>query len=235
MKFKEFRHFFSPSRVNRYLVATSNSSSRAIKLYESNLKITQAFHPLIGVLEVVLRNRLSDILSEFFADPDWIINQKTGFMDDPSLTYIYKKTGQKKKNDFLLREVKKAEKRLRKSGTTITSGKIIAEQTFGFWTELYEIYHYKLLKGKPIQVFDGLPAGFGRKEITDELDKIRRFRNRINHNEPICFSGDNINFTATLDVYASIMNILTWIDPVLVRYLSKLDRVNIIIDRAKKV
>lgn len=112
MKLKEFRHFFSSSRVNRYLVATSNSSLRAIKLYESNLKITQAFHPLIGVLEVVLRNRLSDILSEFFADLDWIINQKTGFMDDSSLTYIYKKTGQQKKNDFLIREVKKAEKRL---------------------------------------------------------------------------------------------------------------------------
>jgi hypothetical protein len=235
MKFKEFRHYFSSARINRYITATSNSSSRAIKLYKANLKISQCFHPLLGVLEVALRNRLSDVLSGFFSDPDWIINQKTGFMDAPSLTFIYKKNGLQKKNDFLLREVRKAEKRLRKTGTPITSGKIIAEQTFGFWTDLFEVYHYKLLKGKPIQVFATLPTGYGRKEICEELDKIRRFRNRINHNEPVCFSGTNIDFTTALEVYNSIIDIMTWIDPALIKFISNLDKVKITVDNAKKI
>lgn len=232
---EDFKHYFSAARVNRYLLATENSTSRAIKLYKANLKISQAFHPLLGVFEVIFRNRINDILASHFADPDWIINQKTGFMSDQSLTFIHKRTGQRKTNDFLKREIIKAEKRLKKTGTPITSGKIIAEQTFGFWTDLFEVHHYRLLKGRPIQIFSSLPAGHGRKEVNDELDKVRRFRNRINHNEPICFNGNDIDFTKTLEVYNSIIKLLTWIDPKTLKLISDLDRVKKTIQRAQKI
>jgi hypothetical protein len=235
MKFKDFKQYFSDARVNRYLVATGNSKSGAVKLYKSQLKVSQAFHPLLGVLEVDLRNRLNDTLASYFADPNWIINQKTGFMVDHSLTFIYKKTGRQKTNNFLLKEIENAERRLRKSGTLITSGKIIAEQTLGFWTDLFEVHHYRLLKGKPIQIFKTLPTGHGRKEVIDELDKIRRFRNRIYHNEPICFVGNTIDFTNTFEVHKSVLKILTWIDPELVKFISALDKVNKIIDSARKL
>jgi hypothetical protein len=153
MKLKDFRRYFSSARVNRYLLATGNSPSKAVKLYKANLKTSQAFHPLLGVFEVILRNRLNDILTSHFADPDWIISQKAGFMSDSSLRYTYKRTGQKKINDYLKQEVSKAENRLQKTKTPITSGKIIAEQTLGFWTDLFEVHHYRLLRGKPIQIF----------------------------------------------------------------------------------
>jgi hypothetical protein len=132
MKLKDFKHYFSSARVNRYLIATWNSTEKTVKLYKANLKISQAFHPLLGILEVVLRNRLNDVLALYFTDPDWIINQKSGFMSDSSLRYTYKRTGVVKTNDFLKREILKAEKRLNKTQTPITSGKIIAEQTLGF-------------------------------------------------------------------------------------------------------
>lgn len=182
-----------------------------------------------------MRNRLNDILTSHFADPDWIINQKTGFMSDPSLRFTYKRTGQVKTNDFLKREINKAERRLQKTRTPITSGKIISEQTFGFWTDFFEVHHYRLLKGKPIQIFHILPSGYGRKEVNEELDKVRRFRNRINHNEPICFSGNTIDFTETLKVYNSIIKILIWIEPELVKLLTGLDKVQKTIDRAKAI
>lgn len=76
MKIKDFRHYFSSARVNRYLLATGNSSNRTMKLYKANLRISQSFHPLLGVFEVVLRNRINDVLTVHFVDPDWIINQK---------------------------------------------------------------------------------------------------------------------------------------------------------------
>jgi hypothetical protein len=41
-----------------------------------------------------------------------------------------------------------------KANSKVTSGKIIAEQTLGFWTDLFEVHHYRLLKGKPIQIFN---------------------------------------------------------------------------------
>jgi len=210
MKFHDFRQYFSSSRISRYLAATGNSQTKAITLYKANLKVSQAFHPLPGVFEVIFRNRVNDILTAHFTDPDWIINQKAGFMSDPSLTFTYKRTGQRKTNDFLKTEINKAEKRLRRSGTPITSGKIIAEQTIGFWTDLFEVHHYRLLRGKPIQIFKTLPPGNGRKEVNDELDKIRRFRNRINHNEPVCFSGNSINFTETLEVHQSVSGFVYW-------------------------
>jgi hypothetical protein len=235
MKFKDLRQYFSSARISRYLTATANSSTRAAKLYKANLKVTQAFHPLLGIVEVILRNRVNDVLTAYFTDPDWIINQKSGFMIDPSLVYIHKKTRRRIRNEFLKKEVEKAERRLRKTGALVTSGRIIAEQTFGFWTDLFEVHHYKLLAGKPIQIFSSLPSGHGRKQVNDELDKIRRFRNRINHNEPICFSGNIIDFGTTLDVYNSIINVLTWIDPDLVTYIKDIDKVQKIIAQARRI
>lgn len=63
MKFRDFRQYFSAARINRYLLATGNSTGRAAKLYKANLKTSQAFHPLLGVFEVIFRNRLNDILT----------------------------------------------------------------------------------------------------------------------------------------------------------------------------
>jgi hypothetical protein len=235
MKFKVFRQYFSSARISRYLTASGNSTIRTTKLYIANLKLSQAFHTLLGVIEVVFRNRINDILIAHFTDPDWIINQKTGFMADPTLRFIYKRTGQQRTNDFLIREVLKAEKRLRKAGIAITSGKVLAEQTLGFWTDLFEVHHYKLLKGKPIQIFKTIPSGYGRKEICDELNKIRHFRNHINYNEPICFSGNVIDFSNAIDVYNSIRNILTWIDPELLKLIKELDNVIKTIKIAQKI
>ena len=118
MKFQIFKQYFSSSRINRYLAATDNSESKTVKLYKANLKVSQSIHPILGVLEVVVRNRINDILTTHFKDPDWIINQKTGFMSDPSLTFTYKKTGQRRTNDFLKQEISNSEKRLRKSVNT---------------------------------------------------------------------------------------------------------------------
>lgn len=235
MKYNDFTKFFSNSRINRYYVACGNSKPKATKLYKANLKIAQAFHPLLGVLEVVLRNSINDVLSSHFGDNDWIINQKTGFMIDPSLTFTYKKTGAVKTNNYLLREVKKAESRLRKSGTAITSGKVLSEQTLGFWTDLFAVHNYKILRGKPIKIFTSLPPGHGRKQVTDELNNIRRFRNRINHNEPICFSGIVIDFTDTEDVYKSVVNLLNWINPELIKFCYDIDKVNKSIESARKI
>ena len=130
-----------------------------------------------------------------------------------------------KVNNYLKAEIEKAEKRLRRANIVSTSGKIIAEQTLGFWTDLYEVHHYKLLLGKPIQIFNTLPPGIGRKEICDELNKIRVFRNRVNHNEPICFTGNAIDLTKAKEVHSSIRNILKWIDVDLLNYIKDIDKV----------
>ena len=235
MNFVEFTSFYSIIRVNRYYLAMNKGKKRTIRLYKANLQVAQAFHPLLGIVEVVLRNRLNEVLIAYFRDSKWIITEKTGFMSDPSLTYYEKWSGKRIINDFLKKEVMKVEGNIGKAQKTITSHAIIAELTFGFWTKLFETHHYKLLKGQPIKIFTNLSKGIGRKEVSEELEKIRRFRNRINHNEPICFVGNRVDFTETMEVYHSIMNILNWIDPELVKFTVEIDKVKETIHRATKI
>lgn len=235
MQFQKVRLYLSSSRIDRYLIATENSSTKSVKLYKANLKISQSFHPILGILEVILRNRINTILAGHFVDPDWIINQKTGFMIDPSLTYKDYRTHRMVTNDYLKSSVEKSERRFRRLRIPVTSGKIIADQTLGFWTDLFELSHYRLLRGRPIQIFNHLPAGYGRIEICDRLNKVRKFRNRINHNEPICFNGNTIDFNSAEDVYNSIIELLTWIDPELINWIRNMDSVIVKINNAKKI
>ncbi|MDI9867894.1 Abi family protein [Flectobacillus roseus] len=235
MKYVSFTTYFSSPRTGRYLIACANDTKRCIKLYKANLKVAQAFHPLLGCLEVVLRNGVNDQLTTHFADPNWIINQKNGFMVDPLLTHTNKKTGKITTNRFILNSVKSAEDKLRKRGIAITSGRIISEQTFGFWTDLFENHHYKILKGRPIKLFKHLPSGYGRTQVLNELTKVRQFRNRINHNEPICFVGVSIDFSITIGVYNSILNLLKWIDPELINWIKDIDKINATVTKGLKI
>lgn len=125
-------------------------------------------------------------------------------MVHPTLTFRNKRTGKTETNDFLLKAVRGEERKLGNKGITITSGRIIAEQAFGFWTELFENHHYKILKGRPIKAFSNLPSGISHTRVLAELTKVRRFRNRINHNEPVCFVNSAIDLTVTQAVYISI-------------------------------
>jgi hypothetical protein len=108
-------------------------------MYKQNLLVTQSIHPVIGVFEVVLRNSIYNALSNYFQDENWIVNQKEGFMSDKALVFRNNPSKISKRNDFLKREVLKAEQKLKMKysknpSMSINAGNIIAEQSFGFWT-----------------------------------------------------------------------------------------------------
>lgn len=156
-------------------------------------------------------------------------------MIDPSLIHIDRRTKKKVTNDFLKSYIEKSERRFRRLRVPITSGKIIADQTLGFWTDLFEVHHYRLLLGRPIQIFSCIPSGHGRSDIFDRLNKIRQFRNRIHHNEPICFNGNTIDFTYVEDIYKSIIDILKWLDPELIIWIKNINSVQLKISNAKTI
>lgn len=227
MDFDQVVPHLSFPRLNKYLYISKGNKANAIQLYKQNIRVSKAFLPLLSTLEVVLRNGINEALTAYFSDSDWIINQKSGFMIDPTLGYFDRKRGIFVKNDFLLTEVLRAEKRLRKSRTPLSTSKIIAEQMFGFWTDLFELQHYKLLKGRPIKMFCNLPSGYGRKEIYDALNKIRLHRNRIYHNEPICFDSNGKScFCDAIVIHKLILDVFLWIDPNLIGWLEDIDEVS---------
>ena len=100
MKYKKVVRLYSNSRVAKYYRATNRNKNKAVMLYFANMKIAQAFHPLLSSFEVILRNQLHYALAHHFSDGNWIINQKTGFMIAPSLTYTNKRTKKKVTNDW---------------------------------------------------------------------------------------------------------------------------------------
>lgn len=100
MKIISRNKYLSRPRFNRYLNAVGNDNKRAKKLYLANIRLAQAFHPIISQFEVVLRNCINNNLAAHFTDIDWIINQKTGFMSHlhyPHLTIFYGQVSQKPK------------------------------------------------------------------------------------------------------------------------------------------
>ena len=109
MKYKKVVRLYSNSRVSKYYRATNRNKNKAVMLYFANLKIAQAFHPLLSSFEVILRNQLHYALARHFSDGNWIINQKSGFMVDPSLTYINKRSKKKVVNDYILKGEREAQ------------------------------------------------------------------------------------------------------------------------------
>ena len=237
MNFKKFSKLYSNARVSRYVKAANGDKRKAQKMYYANARIAQSFQPLLSFFEVILRNQLHYALASHFSDVKWLINQKTGFMSDPSLTHTVKKTGKVTVNDFLKKEVERSERTLIGKKRNVTAGRVIAELNLGFWNSLYETHHYALLKGVPCQIFKSLPTGYGRKEVNNAIQEIRTLRNRVSHNEPLCFSDKVYDMTYAKEMYTKIKDFLSWINPEIISSLKQesLDSVYKEIDEAELI
>jgi hypothetical protein len=218
--------YLSRPRYNRYLNATSNNKNRAKRLYNANIRLAQAIHPLLTQFEVVLRNSLNLQLTSYFVDSDWIINQKNAFMRNPSLAHSH---------FFLRNSIVKTENKLNRRGIPITNGKIISDQNFGFWIALFLSHHYSLIGGQPIKIFNNKPAIEDRASIYSKLDEIRSFRNRVNHCEPLCFRGNLVDCYEIIDIRTKLYNLLNWIDPELVPFFESIDNVQNKIDNIMNI
>ena len=217
MHYSKLEYFVSQPRLDRFLQACDNSKSKAQELYRVNLRVSQAFYPVLNHFEISLRNILNYKISGYFSDPNWIINQKNGFMNHDSL---------QSSRYFLKNSVLSSERTIRRKGGSISSGKVIAEQSLSFWTSLFDVHHYRLIGGVPIQCFNLKPKNENRSSISQKLNRIRTFRNRIYHNEPICFNANRIDFQQALQIQSDIYLLLGWIDVELVQYVQSFDSIN---------
>ncbi len=217
VNYRKLEFYLSKPRLDRFLFATGHSKTRAQKLYRINLRVAQSFYPILNLIEIFFRNAINYNLSSHFDNPNWIITEKNGFMSHPTL---------KSSRFFLKNSVVKAEKSIRKRDGIITSGKVIAEQSFGFWTSLFDTHHYKLISGVVIQCFPSKPAHVNRKALNHKLNRVREFRNRVYHNEPICFKRNEIDFTRASEIKSDIYDLLNWIDADLTDFVKYFDGID---------
>lgn len=216
MEHSKLEYYLSKPRFHRFLKATGNSSVRAQKLYRINLRVSQAFYPVLNLFEIFLRNSVYEEVTKYFSNPYWILTETTGFMSDPTLA---------PSRYFLRNSIQKAEKTIKRKRNTVTAGKVVAEQSLGFWTSLFDRHHYRLIGGSPIQAFSQKPAHVNRRIINSKLNSVRTFRNRVYHNEPICFRGSEVDFTEATKMMNELYDLLNWIDSELTDYVKYYDNV----------
>ena len=229
------QQFISASRLQSYEAVCGGNQDKAFKLYNTNLRISQAFYPLLSLIEVILRNALNNELTTHFNDNDWLRNQRSGFMNDPSLTYFDRRTNSNRQNDYLKKCVNSA---IADCQGGVTQGKIIANLTFGFWTALFDTTHYRILVGQPIQIFSKLPVNSTRNTVHQKFKKVNDFRNRVYHNEAIVFAKDTAGNTVfSLDdakeIYQDIQDLFLWLDLDFTQWTKSINNINLEIERAE--
>lgn len=111
MKYAKLISLFSEIRLSKYLSTFDRNETKAISLYEYNLKLSQALYPMISLLEVGLRNAIDKELCKHFSDQNWLINKRRDFANHPNLTYKDNK-GNILPDNFFTEKLHKAEEKL---------------------------------------------------------------------------------------------------------------------------
>ena len=166
MKYEEYEIALSVPRIGKYRLACKGDKNKALILYRYNIKLCQKFYGVLEVLEVVLRNAVNEHFKTKLQDNDWLVTQaKNGFL----VNY----------QDTILKEKEKL--------VRYTHDKLLASLSFGVWTFMFSRNCYKNSGKTLLQIFPNKMRGLNQRDIYSDLDKIRIFRNRIAHHEPLCF------------------------------------------------
>lgn len=157
---RALRACISPERFDTYLVLASGDRRRAIQMYLQNAALGAAFHGPLQALEVTLRNAVHNTLADSHGEY---------WFDNPLLLRAIEQN-----------RVKKATQKIRKQRT---AGRVVAELNLGFWVGLFsKAYDQSLWRSGLHQMFSPQP---NRKNLHNQLDRLRTLRNRVVHHEPI--------------------------------------------------
>lgn len=175
----------------------------ALARYLLNMALSEALYPVLQFGEIALRNAMHQALTARIGSEQWYDSPQTRL------------TGWQQDN------VRNAKQSLRKEHKPLSSGRIVAELNFGFWTGFFNKVHARTGLGHYLtkQVFSHAPKS--ERDLTKQdtyWSDIRRVRNRVFHHERILHWKD-------LDTqHARMLTLIAWIDPQLKQLAESLDR-----------
>jgi hypothetical protein len=192
----------SQERLSRYLAATTGDIGEALELYEHNIAISEALFGFLHGLEVAVRNSIHYTLRQDLGTPAWY---------DGGAVLPWSTTGAALSLTAIMADMVTDAKA--KLLSTASSGKVIAELTFGFWPNLLtKRFHTTLWLPSLHKAFPD--ATEPRSIIHLRLEVIRRLRNRIAHHEPILTSHNEV-YTGFKDqpyiALSSILECVEWV------------------------
>lgn len=207
-----YEKIFSTQRMEKYFNRYPDNEQKAILHYHTNIELSEAFYSSLSMFEVAFRNSLNRELSEHFGT-DWYLRFET----IPGLRNL--------RND-----INTAKRHIANRNETITANKVIAELTLGFWVRLlnaeYELILWKHLR-KAFPYIE--KKNRKRNNVSAPINKIRSFRNRVFHHEPISWNLDKLE-----EMHNTILEVMKWLNIDLPDIAKRYDRVSSLIEKFKK-
>ncbi|MBD5180682.1 MAG: hypothetical protein HDT01_05220 [Bacteroidales bacterium] len=187
----------------RYFDRYPSDPNRAILHYKCNIELSESMYISLSVLEVALRNALSRELCRMTGREDWyaVFATTTGLfpLNKYITSAVHHITGRQE---------------------IATPSKIIAELTLGFWVSLLNSEYERVLWKDLRRAFPYMPKKTRqRKNVAAPLNRFRTFRNRVFHNESICWNIKRVN-----DIHDEIIEVIGWINNELPDCLTEIDR-----------
>jgi len=198
--------------MEKYFNHYPNDDEKAILHYKSNIELSESFYSVLSMFEVALRNSLNRELTNYFGTTDWYLS-------------IYSINGLRN----LRNSINTATRHIVNRNEIITADKVIAELTLGFWVRLLNTEYERIL-WKPLRrSFPYLvKAHRQRNKVSAPINKIRDFRNRVFHHEPISWRLDKLEET-----HVRIIKVMSWINKDLPDIADTIDRVPEVINLVK--
>lgn len=198
-----FNKVFSDKRMEKYFSLYPDNEKKAITHYRCNLQLSEAMYVSLSVLEVTLRNALCRELKQMTRREDWY----TVFPNTPGLSNLN-------------RYITQAAKQISGRHEQITPSKLTAELTLGFWVSLLNSEYERILWKDLRRAFPFMSkTKRQRKYISAPLNRIRAFRNRVFHNESICWNINRVN-----EIHSEMIEVLGWMNQDVPEWLSNYDR-----------
>lgn len=180
MNFSQFEHIISPQRMERYLLATNKRKKKSILLYNANLNLSKEVYVVVSYFEVALRNAINDCLIPTLG-ADWLRDSVLpgGRFDN-------------KRSEHMCKVISKRYEALQREGE-YSHNKLLSSLEFGIWKYMFADYQYRVTGQVLLSIFPNKPKSSAGKQydntyIFNELNYINILRNRVAHQEPLCFS-----------------------------------------------
>ncbi len=204
----------SKERLEPYLKHHNFDLNKVLSHYKCNILISEAFYPLLAILEVGLRNSIDYQLTKRFNDKHWYENIE--FVEIASR--------------FQIDLISEARSNILSEKKEITAGRIISELSFGFWTSLFDTKFEMTLWKNLRLTFPNCPKRIRqRKTMSSKFNGIRRLRNRIFHHEAITWNLD------VLHAYKlEIVEGIEWLDKDLLEWMTELNHIDETIEKYRK-
>jgi hypothetical protein len=199
MNERDLEALLSEKRLATYYSLFPNDKQKAIQYYQLNTQISESLYPLLSNFEVVLRNSIHNSFKVHYKTDDWYALITYRELED---------------------QIRVAKAKILASHNQITTDKLVAELTLGFWTSLLNKQYAKDLWKPMMYAFPLISNQLKhRDKIAFKLNQIRKFRNRIFHYEPICN-----NLSALSTNHGNILEVLHWINADIVNWTKQIDR-----------